>query len=311
MSFAEILAATLPVYLTMLLGAVLRWTKLLPQEADKGIMSLCVRVLTPCLVLERIVGNPALNDAGQTLLAAATGFGLVAFGMLVCYSTALLIGLKRGEGSRTFALSTGLQNYGFVAIPVVEALFGKGPIGVMFTFTLGVELSLWIVGVGTLAGFGKAPWKHAINAPVISIITALILHYAGAGPHVPKMVHSLIAPLGACAVPLSVVLIGASIGDLVGTERIIKRVALASPLLRFGVLPFGFFLCARYLPVSADLKRILCVQGSMPSAVFSIVVARMYGGHPATAVQVVLATTLVSLVATPLLLVWGLRWVGL
>lgn len=311
MSFAEVLAATLPVYLTMLLGAVLRWTRLLPREADKGLMSLCVRVFTPCLALERIVGNPALNDARQTLLAAAVGFGLVAVGMLICYSTALLIGMKRGEGSRTFALATGLQNYGFVAIPVVEALFGKGVIGVMFTFTLGVELSLWIAGVGLLTGLGKAPWRHAINAPVISIVLALVLHYAGAGPHVPQMVHSLIGPLGACAIPLSVVLIGASIGDLVGTERIIKRVALASPVLRFCVLPFGFFLCARYLPVSDDLKRILCVQGSMPSAVFTIVVARMYGGHPPTAVQVVLATTLVSLVATPLLLSWGLRWVGL
>src|SRR5207249_3961798 len=137
--------------------------RVLPQAADAGIMSVCVRVFTPCLALERIVGNPALRNGGDVFFAASIGFGLVVVGMLLCYGVAGLIGLKRGEGSRTFALTTGLQNYGFVAIPVVEALFGKGVIGVMFTFTLGVELSLWIAGVGLLTGLGKAPWRHAIN----------------------------------------------------------------------------------------------------------------------------------------------------
>ncbi len=49
----------------------------------------------------------------------------------------------------------------------------------------------------------------------------------------------------------------------------------------------------------------------MPSAVFNIMIARHYGGHAPTAVQVVLATTVVSLATTPLAIAWGLRVVGL
>jgi predicted permease len=311
MDYRTILAATIPVYLTMLVGAVVRRVGWLPREADAGIMSLAVKLLTPCLVFERIVGNPALNDAGQVLLNGALGYALVAGSMLLCHALSPVIGLKRGEGSRTFALSTGLQNYGYVAIPVVEALYDdKLLVGVMFTFTIGVELAMWTVGVGLLTGFGKAPWRLALNVPVIAILVSLALHYLGAGPHVPAIVHTVTGQLGACAIPLSVVLIGASIYDLIGTERIRWNVAVAAPVLRMAVLPLGFIAAGMMLPVTMDMKKILCVQAAMPAAVFSVVVARHYGGHAATAVLVIVSTTLVSLFSAPLVIGLAMKWLG-
>src|SRR3954465_2553323 len=104
MDYATILAATIPVYLTMLVGALVRRVGWLPREADAGIMSLAVKVLTPCLAFERIVGNEALTDARQVMLNASIGYVLVAASMLLCHAVAPLIGLRRGEGSRTFAM---------------------------------------------------------------------------------------------------------------------------------------------------------------------------------------------------------------
>ena len=311
MDYSAILAATVPVYLTMLVGALVRKVGWLPREADVGIMNLAVKVLTPCLAFERIVGNPALNDGWQVLLNASLGFALVTASIFFCFAVSPALGLRRGEGARTFALGTGLQNYGFVAIPVLEALFrDKMLVGVMFTFSLGVELCLWTVGVGLLTGFGKAPWKHALNVPVVTILLSLALHYVGAGPLVPGVLHTLMGQLGACAIPLSVVLIGASIFDLIGTERIRWNVALAAPVLRIGVLPFGFIAAGYWLPVTVEMKRILCVQAAMPAAVFTVVIARHYGGHAATAVLVIISTTLVSLFTAPLVLGLAMRWLG-
>lgn len=312
MPYTTVLTATLPVYLMMVVGALARRLGSMPREADAGIMNVSVRVLFPCLILERIVGNPALAEWRQTLLAAAVGFCLVAASILACYGVARLIGLKRHEGARTFGLCVGLQNYGFVAIPVLEALFqDKFLIGILFTYTLGVELAVWSVGVGLLTGLSKAPWRHAINAPVIAILASLALHYAGVGPHVPQMLHALAGQLGACAIPLSVLLIGASIHDLIGSERLRWKVALLSPLLRLGILPFGFLLAARWLPMSDPLKKIMCVQAAMPGAVFTIVLARHYGGHAATAVLVVVSTTIVSLFTAPWMIGFALRFLGL
>jgi predicted permease len=311
LDFLSILSVAIPVYLTMAAGALARRVGLLKPEADASLMKLSVMLLTPALIIERVVGNESVMKIGPVAVAAGLGFTLVALSIGFTYFVAPLIGLKRGEGRRTFSVACGLQNYGFVAIPIVTALFpDKGTLGVLFTFTLGVEIACWTAGVGMLTGFDRAPWRLALNAPVITILGSLVLNFTGWHVYVPQMAHNTFVMLGACAVPLAVLLIGASIADLIGQEAMQWKVAVLSPVLRLGVLPFAFVAAAYYLPVTTELKRILIVQAAMPSAVFNIMIARMYGGHAPTAVQVVIATTVVSCATTPLVIAWGLRLVN-
>ncbi|HRH94312.1 MAG TPA: AEC family transporter [Prosthecobacter sp.] len=311
LDFLSILSVAIPVYLTMAAGALARRVGLLKPEADASLMKLSVMLLTPALIIERVVGNESVMKIGPVAVAAGLGFTLVALSIGFTYFVAPLIGLKRGEGRRTFSVACGLQNYGFVAIPIVTALFpDKGTLGVLFTFTLGVEIACWTAGVGMLTGFDRAPWRLALNAPVITILGSLVLNFTGWHVYVPQMAHNTFVMLGACAVPLAVLLIGASIADLIGQEAMQWKVAVLSPVLRLGVLPLAFVAAAYYLPVTTELKRILIVQAAMPSAVFNIMIARMYGGHAPTAVQVVIATTVVSCVTTPIVIAWGLKLVN-
>lgn len=311
LDYLNILSVAVPVYLTMGAGAMARRNGLLKPEADTSLMKLSVMLLTPALIIERVVGNPAVMRLPPVLLAAGLGYALVALGIAFTYFVAPLVGLKKGEGRRTFSVACGLQNYGFVAIPIVTALFpDKGTLGVLFTFTLGVELACWTAGVGLLTGLDKAPWRLALNAPVLTILTSLMLNFTGLHAHVPQVAHNTFTMLGACAVPLAVLLIGASIADLWGQGEMQWKVAIVSPILRLGIIPIAFLLVAYHLPLSQELKRVIVVQAAMPSAVFNIMIARLYGGHASTAVQVVIATTVVSCISTPLVIAWGLKLVG-
>lgn len=311
LDYIGILSVTLPVYLLMVTGAALRKTGILPTESDKGLMKLCVTILTPALILERVAGNPAVMEPVPVLVAAGLGYALVVIGIFISYALAPLIGLRVHEGRRTFGVACGLQNYGFVAIPIVAALFkSPGMLGVLFTFTLGIEMACWTACVGMLTGFNKAPLKLALNPPVITILVALLLNFTGLHGYIPAVAHNTLGMLGACAVPLAVLLIGASIADIWGLEPMNWKIAVLSPILRLFLIPLIFLAAAVYLPISVELKRILIVQAAMPSAVFNIVIARLYGGHPATAVQTVLATTVVSCVTTPFVIAWALKWVG-
>ena len=311
LDFFSILSVAVPVYLTMAAGAMARRTGLLKPEADTSLMKLSVMLLTPALIIERVVGNASVMKLGPVLIASGLGFTLVVIGIAFTYIVAPLIGLRRGEGRRTFSVACGLQNYGFVAIPLVTDLFpDKGTLGVLFTFTLGVEIACWTAGVGMLTGFDKAPWRLALNAPVITILVSLLLNFTGWHAHVPQVAHNTFAMLGACAVPLAVLLIGASIADIWSQGAMQWKVAVLSPLLRLFVIPLAFLAAAYFLPVTTELKRVIIVQGAMPSAVFNIMIARLYGGHAPTAVQVVIATTVVSCVTTPLVIAWGLKLVN-
>jgi predicted permease len=58
------------------------------------------------------------------------------------------------------------------------------------------------------------------------------------------------------------------------------------------------------------LRQVLLVQAAMPAAVTPILIARMYGGRPQIAMQVFLVTAVVGLFSMPLIVAWGMKWLG-
>jgi predicted permease len=68
---------------------------------------------------------------------------------------------------------------------------------------------------------------------------------------------------------------------------------------------------AKFLPIATELKQVLLVQAAMPAAMTPVLFARLYGGRPAVAVQIVVATTLLSLLTLPWVIAWGKAWLGL
>ena len=55
----------------------------------------------------------------------------------------------------------------------------------------------------------------------------------------------------------------------------------------------------------------MVVQAAMPSAVISVIVARIYGGQPLVAMQIILGTTAVAVFTIPFWIRFGLQFVGL
>jgi len=72
-----------------------------------------------------------------------------------------------------------------------------------------------------------------------------------------------------------------------------------------------FLLVAKFLPASVELKRVMVIEAAMPAAVFPIVMARHYAGDPATAMRVVIGTSVVGLATIPLWIRFGMKFVGL
>lgn len=89
------------------------------------------------------------------------------------------------------------------------------------------------------------------------------------------------------------------------------RVIAAGLVLRLGVLPCLFLVLARWLPCSTELKRVIVIQAAMASALFPIAMAKHYGGDPATALRVVVSTSVAGLATIPLWIRYGLKFAGL
>lgn len=308
-----VLAAVIPVFSIAAIGLALRRLNWLTEEADHSLLRVNINLLFPCLVLDAMLGNPALRRWENLAVPPLVGFGTVALGLLAALAIRPLAGLKDRRQQGTFAVTTGIYNYAYVPLPLALTLFGAETAGVLFVHNIGVELAMWTLGVLLFTGQALKDWRKLVNAPLLSILAALTLNGLGWDTAIPRPVRSTLSLLGQCAIPMALILIGAVVADYMKEFRSrsgVRVIALAA-LLRLAVLPVCFLLLARYLPASRELKQVIVLQAAMPSAVFPIVMSRHYGGDPATALRVVLGTSILSLLTTPFWIRFGMGFIGL
>lgn len=306
-----VIASVLPVYLLIVAGAVLRRTGVLRREHDEGVMRLVYAVMLPCFILDKILGSAILRSGSVVVWAIALGFGLIIAGIAIGLLVGRLIGLERGTGMRTFALSSGCQNFGFTAVPVFQILWGSGGLALLFVHNIGVELAIWSVGVMMMNGERGFSWKRLVNGPFVAVAIGLVLVALGLDHKVDGAGRAAMAMIGIGAFPVAILITGCAMMDLVAAEKPSWRVIVGSSVVRLALAPLVILSAAKFFPLPTELKQVLVVQAAMPAGMSAIMLARIYGGRPAVAVQVVLATTLLSLITLPWIIIWGSEWIGL
>jgi malate permease and related proteins len=316
--FLTVLTAVLPVFCIAGAGVALRQLKWLTADADASLLNVTVNVLMPCLIFDSIFGNAAFAEPENVWLPPLIGFGTVALGIPFAMLLRGATGLRDEPARRTFTLAVSIYNYGYVPMPLILSLFpgevARKTMAVLFVHNVGVELALWSFGLILLGGGTlRTSWRKILNAPFFAIVLTVALNFILGQQHVPEFIVKTAHMLGQCAIPLGILLIGATMADYVHEFQSVRgvRLVLVSCLLRLGILPVLFLVLARYLPCSLELKRVITIQAAMPAAVFPIIIAKHYGGDPATALRVVLGTSLVGFITIPLWLKFGLKWVGL
>jgi predicted permease len=314
MTIGELFILILPVFALIAVGSVLRRCHWIEGPAEASLLRLVVDVSMPCFVFDAIVGNATLREPGNLLLPPLAGFLTTVMGLGVAYVFARCIGLTVETGRRSFALAAGVCNYRYVPIPIVGALWGAKAQGIVLIFGMGVDVAIWSLGIVVLTGAStREAWMRMVSPMLVTLVVAIGINVTGLSPHVPSLVGSMAHSLGVCAVPMGLIMTGVSVADYIGEPAKLFRwnVSLGSCVARLLLLPALTLCLAAWLPWSVEMKRVLVVEAAMPAAVIPIIVTRHYGVQPLAAVQVVLATTIVGLVTSPLWIRAGLAWLGL
>ncbi|MEO6994528.1 MAG: AEC family transporter [Lacunisphaera sp.] len=314
MSYAQLFLTLLPVFAMIALGVALRRIQWISEMAEDSLFNLVIKIFFPCLIFESVATNPALHEPSNLLLPPLLGFGLAVISMAIAWYVARALGLTLGHGLRTFALAAGLANYGYLPLPLMDAMFGVNSRAVLLVHNVGCDAAVWTAGVLMVTGLSPlAGWRKLINAPAISLVIAVAVNLSGAAVYIPAAAMALVHGLAVCAIPLGLIMTGVSVQPHLNDPKqwVNPRVTAVALLLRLGMLPVLYLLVAKYLPCSVELKRVLIVQAAMPSGVSSVLVARLYGGQPLVAVQIILGTTILALFTIPLWIHWGLSFAGL
>jgi predicted permease len=312
MSYWQILLLILPVFALIAVGVSMRRLAWLSAEADTSLLKMVMNFLYPCLIFENVLTNDALRVPSNLALAPSLGMLLMVMTIVVSLYAGRALGLTQGHGLRTFAFAVGINNYSYIPIPLMAALFGPASLGVLLVHNVGCEAAIWTIGILVLSGLSlREGWTKLANPPVIALVLALAGNLLGLGPHIPVFVHEVIHQSAVCAIPLGLMLIGGTLEQYFAQPRELfdLKITLGSCLLRLGFYPLIYLVVAKYLPCTVELKQVLVVQAAMPAAVLPIVIAKHYGGHPLTAVRVVIGTTVLGILVIPLWIRVGLAWV--
>jgi malonate transporter and related proteins len=301
----QLAGTILPIFAIILTGWLAGASGYLPRDLAAPLMRFAYYVAMPALVF-RTIADEKLHALLDWRFVAAFGGG-----SLLCFAAALLFertvrGARLGN-STMLAAAVSMTNTGFVALPILKALFG-GPgllaaaiatvfVGAVLFPVVVVLLELDRARAATSAQQNTLVRQIATN-PVI-VATLVGLGWSVSGWALPGAASSFLAMLGEALTPCALFAIGLDL--TLGELRLhLGRYAMLSAL-KLVIVPlvvYGLCLALR-LDHTASVAAVVCA--AVPTAKSAFVLAVQYDVEKPVVSGVISLTTLFSLLT---LIVW-------
>jgi len=288
--FAELAAIIAPILVAAGIGFA--WARLGRPFPTDFVTPLVTQVGTPFLVFAALAKQP-LDLAALGQMAGATLLAFAAFAVVGIVALRIL-----GLPIHSYLPALMFPNAGNMGLPLCLFAFGERGlalaivffgVGSMLQFTVGIGIAAGRVELGRLA---RLPLLYAIAA-------ALAMN--GAGAPVPRWLANTAGLIGGITIPLMLLALGVSLGQL-AVGRLGRSVLLSLLRLLPGAaigLALGFA-----LDLDAAAAGVLAIQSAMPVAVFNYLFAAMYQREPVEVAGMIVVSTLISFLTLPLLLLY-------
>lgn len=294
-----VLESIVPVLLLIILGKALSQARFFQEGFFKELNRLTYYWGLPILIFYKVAEIDLQSEAGLGLLYTM----LIVIGASIALAYLLVFILRVPRDSiGSFVQGSYRGNLAFVGFPVVYFALGQEGLD-LGMFTSGICILFYNTSSVTLLILHsknksdkplKAIWKHGFSNP---LILACILGFALnlADLEIPTMIRRALVALGQIALPLALIGLGAGLkfNELKGRLGLSTIAALInvafSPLL-------GYFV-GRAFGLDPTSLKVAVIFLSCPTAVFSYVLAEMLGNDGVMARNIVILSTLLSIVS--------------
>jgi malonate transporter len=300
-----IAALVLPVFAVIAAGWIAGASGYLPTSLSGPLVQFAYNVAMPALVFVTIAEERlgALLEWG--FIAAFGGGSMLCFG--AAYAAARIWGQRGAGASALIAASAAMTNTGFVALPVLQALYGAPGVLAAAVATVLVAVLMFPPLIGLLErehdlangrrGAGALVRMILLNPLIIS--TVLGLAWSLSGLHLPAPISGFAHIFGDTLTGCALFSIG--LGFSPSGLRRDWGVAMALSAVKLVVVPAVVWIVAYLCGLSAFNTLAAVVCAGVPTAKTAYVLAGEYGVEHDLVADTVSMTTLLS-VAT--LLAW-------
>ena len=297
----KVILAILETFIFFGFGAWAYRLKML-EDNDLGKLGrLSIDMLLPFLTFSSIVTNFTAKDLAAIWQLPLLGIGIMAFGALCGYILVYGLHDKSPRRNGTFLHLAIANNYIFLPLVVLGNLFGEKAVAALMLLTVGSTVGFWTFGVGVLAGRDyRRVIRNVCSTNMAAVVLALLCVFTGV--QVPAFGMHIFEKLGALSVPLSLLLIGASMYKT-GIRMLTHRFdALYTLVTRLIILPFLTVMLLHLLPLEPLVYHVALIVSLMPASCTSVLIVRKYGGCPDFAGQSVFFSTIACIVTVPVFL---------
>ena len=218
-----------------------------------------------------------------------------------------ILGVKKDERN-IYAVMLIFSNLGFMGIPIIEELYGRGAIFYVALYTLVYNILFYTYGIylfekeRAMQTGEKAKitfhWKKMINPGMVACLVALLIFAFQLKAPAPAV--SFVEYLGNAAIPLSMIITGVSLAKMPLIE-VFKDIKMYQfTFLKMLVIPVIAAFVIRLFHLDPVISGIMVLMFGMPNGSMAVMMAIDYGLDSSICSRGIVLTTLLSIITLPI-----------
>ena len=284
-------------FLMILIGAGMRKIQIVTTEGRRSMTNLVVNLILPSNILYAFSKADASAFRSMLVVVAMAFLIQLAWYLL---SRVLWRGMdesRRGVMRYAFQFS----NCGYLGNPVIEGLYGAPGLVYASVFLLPVRLFMWSVGLECFqkgAGSLRKTIERALTHPcVVATILGVVWMFFPVG--LPDFLYNTISGFNQCLTPMTMLVIGFIMAET-DLKKMFCKDLFVITVLRLLLQPLAVLAACRFLNLETLVAEVVTVLVSMPVANTTALLASQHDCDYTFASNVVVFTTLVSMITIPL-----------
>lgn len=299
MNLSTVFAKMAMLILIMLLGYLCARIGITGPEFNKRVTPLVMNVLLTATILNSVLSVPDFSGVEIIDYVVVTTV-MTVLCLLVAWWLPRLLRTPAGDVG-AMRLVTAFTNVGFVGLPVVAAIYGSEMVFFASLANIPFNILLYSIGAVQLSDRKGArfDWHAVLNMPVIATLVSVVLLLSRI--HVPAVLADTISTLAGATIPLSMLIIGTSLGAISVRAALTDWRVYAVSAVRLLVCPVLTWLVLRPFAGGA-LLGIPVLLAACPSAMVVTALCLQYGRSDAFASKCIFLNAILSAVTIPLVI---------
>ena len=284
----------------MVIGYLCAKTNFAGREFTKDASKMVINVFMTATIINSVLVSDARLSGGELLQVMLVLCMCVGVCWVLAAISCRLVGL--GDKAPLFELLIAVMNNMFIALPVVETLFGSQAVFYCSLSCIPFNILLYTFGIYRLQGGegkGSVRLRDIFSVPLLATLAALVIFLLQ--PPVPPVVKELASTMSAATMPLSMIVIGSSLGSVSLLDAFKKGKLYLMCVIRLLLCPLLVWLLAGLITDDLMLRVTATIIAAAPSGVVVSVLAIQYDRDAVFTSEGVLLSTVFSMLTIPLI----------